>query len=137
MDWKFGTDFKPGRGQFTNTGKKFKFLNSVSAGWSASPLGGALASGGGMTPPPRACSCLLLVRVDVADGDRRKIQLLEVDFDGDRDGVEGWDEEGTLPENEGHGCQREENPEQAPEAATRHHNAAAAVGVGVQTVPLH
>lgn len=42
-----------------------------------------------MTPPPRACCCLLLVRVDVADGDRRKIQLLEVDFDGDRDGIEG------------------------------------------------
>ena len=39
-----------------------------------------------MTPPPRACSCLLLVRVDVADGDRRKIQLLEVDFDGDKIG---------------------------------------------------
>lgn len=64
-----------------------------------------------MTPILHPCSCVLLVRVDVADGDSRKIQLLEMDFDGDRDGIEGENEEGTLPENKGHGRQCKQNPE--------------------------
>lgn len=88
---------------------------------------------GAPPPPPR----LLLVRVDVADGDSGKIQLLEMDFDGDRDGVEGGHEESTLPEDKGHGSEREQNPQQAPQAAAGHHDAATAVGVGVQTVPPH
>lgn len=91
----------------------------------------------GHGPTPGPCFCLLLVRVDVADGYCRKIQLLEVDFDGDRDGIEGENEEGTLPENQGHSSQCEQDPEQAPEAATGHHDATTSVGVGVKTVPPH
>lgn len=94
----------------------------------------------GTIPPPGSlgpCSHLLLVGVDVADGDSRKIELLEVDFDGDRDSVEGEDEEGTLPDNESHRSQREEDPEEAPEAAAGHHDAAAPVGVGIHAVPMH
>lgn len=60
-----------------------------------------------------------------------------MDFDGDRDGVEGGHEERTLPEDQGHGGEREQNPEQAAQAATGHDDAAAAVGVGVQAVPPH
>lgn len=60
-----------------------------------------------------------------------------MDFDGDRDRVEGENKESTLPENQGHSSQREQDPEQAPEAATGHHNATTAVGVGVKTVPPH
>lgn len=123
--------------EFTNVGSKFRFLKILPMGWRVSVFewGPRLWRGRGATPYP--CSWLLLVRVDVADGDGRKIQLLEVDLDGDRDGVEGGDEEGTLPENKGHGRQREENPEQAPQAAAGHHDAAAAVGVGVEAVPPH
>lgn len=60
-----------------------------------------------------------------------------MDFDGDRDGVEREDEEGALPDNEGHCGQRERDPQQAPKAASGHHDAAAAVGVSVQAVPMH
>jgi hypothetical protein len=60
-----------------------------------------------------------------------------VDFDGDRDGVEGENKKCTLPEYEGHGCEREPDPEEAPQAATRHHDAATAMGVGVHAVPMH
>lgn len=134
-------------GDGLNTWYRFRtWEGEVYQGWRQIPLStkhvcrpecvtseGALASAS--TPCP--CSCLLLVRVNVANGDSRKIQLLEVDLDGDRDGVEGDDEEGTLPENQGHGCEREQNPEQAPQAAAGHHDAAAAMGVGVQAVPPH
>ncbi|KAL0617742.1 hypothetical protein AAY473_014610 [Plecturocebus cupreus] len=80
---------------------------------------------------------LVSERVDVADGDCRKIQLPEVDFDGNRDGIEGEDEEGALPEDERDSRQCEPDPEQASQAAAGHHDAAAAVGVGVQAVPPH
>lgn len=60
-----------------------------------------------------------------------------MDFDGDRDSIEGGNEEGTLPDNEGHCSQCEQDPEEAPEAATGHHDAAAPVGVGVHAVPMH
>lgn len=86
---------------------------------------------------PRCQDSLLLVGVDIADSDGREIQLLEVDFDGDRDGVEREDEEGTLPDDEGHCGQREQDPQQTPKAASGHHDAAAAVGVSVQAVPMH
>lgn len=60
-----------------------------------------------------------------------------MDFDGDRDGVKREDEEGTLPDNEGYCGQCEQDPQQAPKAASGHHNAAAAMGVGVHAVPMH
>lgn len=60
-----------------------------------------------------------------------------MDFDGDRDGVEREDEKGALPDYEGHSGQRERDPQQAPKAASGHHDAAAAVGVGIQAVPMH
>lgn len=60
-----------------------------------------------------AVQCLLLVGVDVADGNGGEVKLLEVDFDRHGDGVEGEDEQGALPENERHSREREDDPQQA------------------------
>lgn len=138
------TDLEPGRGLFTSVSNKFKFLESTFVGWNRPPGCQCVTSGRGfgLRRGPGSllafpCSCLLLVGVDIADGDRRKIQLPEVNFDGNRDSIEGEDEEGALPEDEGDGSQCEPDPQEAAQAAAGHHDAAAAVGVGVEAVPPH
>lgn len=60
-----------------------------------------------------------------------------MNFDGNRDSIEGEDEEGALPEDEGDCSQCEPDPEEAAQAAAGHHDAAAAMGVGVEAVPPH
>lgn len=94
-------------------------------------------SGAVLTSHPPTRPRALLVGVDVADGDGGERQLLELDGDGDRGAVVVHEELGALPEDERHGAEGQQDPEQAAQAAPGHHDAAAAVRVGVEAVPAH
>lgn len=79
----------------------------------------------------------LLVGVDVADGDGGEGQLLELDGDGHRGAVVVHEELRALPEDEPDSAECKQDPEEAAQAAAGHHDAAAAVRVGVEAVPPH
>lgn len=95
----------------------------------------SLAAGDHPFPPPVPCA--LLVGVDVADGDGGEGQLLELDGDGDRGAVVVHEQLRALPEDQPDGAQGQQDPDEAAQAAPGHHDAAAAVRVGVQAVPPH
>lgn len=88
-------------------------------------------------PRPSLSPCALLVGVDVADGDGGEGQLLELDGDGDRGAVVVEEELCALPEDQPHGGEGQQDPDEAAQAAAGHDDAAAAVRVGVQAVPAH
>lgn len=98
---------------------------------------GVPGSWGPPCPPRQRPPRDLLVGVDVADGDGGEGQLLELDGDRDRGAVVVHEELGALPEDEPDGAQGQQDPDEPAQAAPGHHDAAAAVGVGVQAVPPH
>lgn len=79
----------------------------------------------------------LLVGVDVADGDGGEGQLLELHGDGHGRAVVVQEELGALPEDQPNGAQRQQDPDEPAQPPAGHHDAAAAVRVGVEAVPAH
>lgn len=100
--------------------------------------GGPQRNGGSEEPgdagPPAPA---LLVGVDVADGDGGEGQLLKLHGDGHGRAVVVQKELGALPEDQPHGAQRQQDPDEPAQPPAGHHDAAAAVRVGVEAVPAH